>query len=86
MESEDESVLDPVKEEDIRNLQANDSSTRSLSAVSKRVQCASSLLASRSSSVKRGKIIGKEEEPMAQSAAVLADAMKDGMRMLILME
>jgi hypothetical protein len=36
--------------------------------------------------VKRGKIIGKEEEPMAQSAAVLADAMKDGMRMLILME
>lgn len=84
-ESEDESVLDPVEEEGIRNLQATAPSvtSSSSSAVSKRARATSSLLTSRSSSAKRGKTIAKEDEAMAQSASVLADAMKDGMKMLV---
>jgi len=75
------SVLDPTEEENIRHLQTVTSSTRSSST--KRVRPTSGLLTSRSSSVKKGKMRTEEGDTVVQSATVLADAMKDGMEMLV---
>jgi hypothetical protein len=56
-----QSTLDPTEEESIRNLQTATPSGGSSSVISKRARPASSLLASRSSSVKRGKMRTEEE-------------------------
>jgi hypothetical protein len=61
----DISELDPVEEEGIRNLQPASHLTSSVTTVSKRIRSSSSLLASRSSSVKRGKSRATEEDVVA---------------------
>jgi hypothetical protein len=58
----DISELDPLEEERIRNLQSVSRPVSSVTAVSKRFRSSSSLLTSRSSSVKRRKPQVAEED------------------------
>lgn len=78
-----QSTLDPTEEESIRNLQTATSSGGSSSVISKRPRPVSSLLASRIPAIKRGKMRTEEEDTVFQSATILADAMKDGMEVLV---